>query len=85
MEARKTKKTMSGVVVSDKMDKTVVVRVERYYKHPRYGKFVRSSKKYKAHDEGNRAKVGDTVLLIESRPVSREKRWAVRTIVERAA
>jgi small subunit ribosomal protein S17 len=85
MEARKTKKTLTGVVVSDKMEKTVVVRVERNYKHPRYGKFLRTSKKYKAHNEGNKAKAGDTVIIIESRPLSREKRWAVQEIVERAA
>ncbi len=85
MENRGIKKTLTGVVVSDKMDKTVVVRVERNYRHARYGKFVRSSKKYKAHNEGNTAKVGDTVLMIESRPLSSEKRWVVKEIIKTAA
>ncbi len=84
MEKQKRKKELQGVVVSDKMDKTVVVRVERRFRHPVYKKFVRSTKTYKAHDEANDARVGDTVLLIESRPLSRNKRWAVRKIVERA-
>lgn len=79
------KKTLIGVVVSDKMDKTVVVKVERNYMHRRYHKFVRSSKKYKAHNVGNDAKVGDTVLIIESRPLSAEKRWVVKEILQRAA
>ncbi len=81
----KTKKTLTGVVVSDKMDRTVVVRVERRYRHPVYKKFIRSSKKYKAHNEGNKARVGDTVQLIESRPLSATKRWVVTQIIERAA
>jgi small subunit ribosomal protein S17 len=85
MENKGVKKTLTGVVVSDKMDKTVVVKVERNYMHRRYGKFVRSTKKYKAHNEGNTAKVGDTVLLIESRPLSAEKRWVVKQILEKAA
>jgi small subunit ribosomal protein S17 len=79
------KKTLTGIVVSDKMDKTVVVEVVRNYMHRRYHKFVRSTKKYKAHNEGNTAKVGDTVLIIESRPLSSQKRWVVKEIVERAA
>jgi small subunit ribosomal protein S17 len=78
------KKTLTGVVVSDKMDKTVVVKVERRFRHPVYGKFVRSTKKYKAHDSVNSAKTGDTVLIIESRPLSREKRWVVKEIIVRA-
>ena len=83
--AKHIKKTLTGVVVSDKMEKTVVVEVVRNYMHRRYHKFVRSTKKYKAHNEGNKAKVGDTVLIIESRPLSAEKRWVVKEIVERAA
>ena len=79
------KKTMTGIVVRDKMEKTVVVEVVRNYMHRRYHKFVRSTKKYKAHNEGNKAKVGDTVLIIESRPLSAEKRWVVKEILERAA
>ncbi len=83
--AKHIKKTLTGVVVSDKMEKTVVVEVVRNYMHRRYHKFVRSTKKYKAHNEGNKAKVGDTVLIIESRPLSAQKRWVVKEIVERAA
>jgi small subunit ribosomal protein S17 len=71
------KKRLVGSVVSDKMDKTVVVRVERLVRHPRYGKVLRQVKKYKAHDEGNVCRVGDVVRIVESRPLSREKRWAV--------
>lgn len=85
MEKTGIKKTLTGIVVSDKMDKTVVVKVVRNFRHTRYGKFVRSSKKYKAHNEGNKAKVGDTVLMIESRPLSAEKRWVVKEIIQRAA
>jgi small subunit ribosomal protein S17 len=73
-----------GSVVSDKMDKTVVVRVERMERHPRYGKVLRRRKKYKAHDEGNRCRVGDVVRIVESRPLSREKRWVVEKIIARA-
>lgn len=79
------KKTLTGVVVSDKMDKTVVVQVVRNYMHKKYHKFVRSSKKYHAHNAGNKAKLGDTVVIIESRPLSALKRWAVKEIVQRAA
>ena len=68
---------MQGVVVSDKMDKTVVVRVERRVKHPIYKKFIRRSKRYAAHDEDNAHKVGDVVRIQESRPISKRKRWIV--------
>lgn len=71
-------KILRGVVVSDKMDKTVVVDVKRYYKHPRYGKFVTSNKKYKAHDENNEFKVGDKVEIIETVPVSKDKKFKVK-------
>jgi small subunit ribosomal protein S17 len=71
-------KVLRGVVVSDKMDKTVVVDVERYYKHPKYGKFVTSNKKYKAHDEGNDFKVGDKVEILETKPFSKDKRFKVK-------
>jgi small subunit ribosomal protein S17 len=66
-------KTLSGTVVSDKMKDTVVVLVERCEKHPRYGKFIRKRKKFKAHDAGNTAKIGDKVQIIETRPISKEK------------
>lgn len=78
------KRTLVGQVVSDKMDKTVVVVVEARRRHPLYGKVVRSVKRYKAHDEENACHVGDRVRIVESRPLSREKRWAVQEVVERA-
>jgi small subunit ribosomal protein S17 len=71
------KRILQGTVVSDKADKTVTVRVERRFTHPIYKKTVRSSKKYAAHDEQNKCKVGDVVKIIESRPVSKTKKWAV--------
>ena len=71
-------KVLSGVVVSDKMDKTVVVEVQRYFKHPVYGKFVKMRKKYKAHDELNEKKVGDKVEIVESKPISKDKRFTVK-------
>jgi len=79
-----SRRRLVGSVVSDKMDKTVVVRVERMERHPRYGKVLRRRKKYKAHDEGNRCRVGDVVRIVESRPLSREKRWVVEKIIARA-
>lgn len=78
------KRTLEGRVVSDKMDKTVVVEVDRLYRHRRYKKVVRAVKKYKAHDEENACRIGDLVRIIESRPLSREKRWVVQEILERA-
>jgi small subunit ribosomal protein S17 len=77
VEDTKKKKVLSGVVVSDKMDKTVVVSVSRFIKHPKYGKFYKVSKKYKAHDEENKFKVGDKVEIIETKPVSKDKKFAV--------
>ncbi len=71
------KRVLSGVVVSDKMDKTVVVRVERRFTHPTYKKIIRRSKKYSAHDETNRCKVGDVVTIRECRPISKNKCWEV--------
>jgi len=71
------KRILQGVVTSDKADKTVTVRVERRYTHPIYKKTVRSSKKYAAHDEQNKFKVGDVVKIVESRPISKSKKWAV--------
>ena len=83
--ARKRHKTLTGTVLSDKMDKTVVVMVTRRYKHPVFSKYVSARKKYKAHDERNSCKTGDTVLIEESRPLSREKRWRVKSILKRNA
>ena len=73
-----------GLVVSDKMDKTVVVEVEDRVKHPKYGKVIRRTKKYKAHDGANECGVGDRVLLMETRPLSATKRWRVAEILEKA-
>ena len=70
-------KTLQGIVVSDKMDKTVVVSVTRFVKHPKYKKYLKSSKKFKPHDEGNVHKVGDKVTIIETRPISKDKHFAV--------
>jgi small subunit ribosomal protein S17 len=81
---REQRKQLVGTVTSDKMDKTVVVTVERAQRHPIYGKVVRSSKKYMAHDETNECREGDRVEIIESKPMSRNKRWSVVTIIERA-
>lgn len=78
------KRTLEGRVVSDKMDKTVVVEVGRLYRHARYKKVVRGVKKFKAHDEDNACRVGDLVRIVESRPLSRQKRWLVQEILERA-
>ncbi|MCD6462998.1 MAG: 30S ribosomal protein S17 [Thermotogae bacterium] len=79
------KKRLTGVVVSDKMDKTVVVMVERIVKHPRYGKYIKRRKKYHAHDEKNECKTGDVVEIIESRPLSKTKRWRVVRIIRKGA
>ncbi|GAA4095625.1 30S ribosomal protein S17 [Nonomuraea sp. NPDC050663] len=81
---RSYRKTREGLVVSDKMDKTVVVSVEDRVKHPLYGKVIRRTKKYKAHDEQNACGVGDRVLLMETRPMSATKRWRVVEILEKA-
>jgi len=78
------RKVRVGVVVSDKMQKTVVVQIERRVPHPVYGKMVTKSKKFKAHDEENSAKTGDTVRIVETRPLSKDKRWRVLEIVHRA-
>ena len=83
-EARNARKTRTGLVVSDKMEKTVVVAIERRVPHPVYGKMVTRTKRLKAHDEENSAKVGDTVRIVESRPLSKDKRWRVVEIVNRA-
>ncbi len=81
---REQRKRLTGVVTSDKMDKTVVVAVTTTKRHPVYGKVMRLVKKYKAHDEANECRKGDRVLIIESKPISRHKRWSVVSILERA-
>lgn len=78
-----TRKRMVGTVISDKMDKTVVVSVESLVQHKRYKKYIRRRKKYKAHDEKNECRIGDKVLIQETRPLSKEKRWKVIQILER--
>jgi small subunit ribosomal protein S17 len=81
---RGARKVRTGLVVSDKMQKTVVVQIDRRVPHPVYGKMVTRSKKFKAHDEENSAKTGDTVRIMETRPLSKDKRWRVVEIIERA-
>jgi len=83
-ETRGQRKARIGTVVSNKMDKTVTVKVERVMQHPLYRKVVRRSKKYMAHDENNECRVGDVVKIMETRPLSRRKRWRVVEIIERA-
>lgn len=77
------RRTLVGRVVSDKMQKTVVVRVDRRYQHPKYKKYVTHSTRYMAHDEAGQCRVGDHVVIIESRPLSRHKRWAVKEVQSR--
>ena len=81
---RGRRKVRTGVVVSDTMDKTIVVRIDRQFRHPFYGKTVRRSSKLAAHDESNDVHVGDTVRVMETRPLSKTKRWRVVEVVERA-
>ena len=83
--ALQRRRTMVGTVVSDKMQKTIVVKVDRRVRHLAYKKYIMKSRRFKAHDEKNEAKVGDLVVLIESRPMSRDKRWAMQSIMRRAA
>jgi small subunit ribosomal protein S17 len=80
---REQRKTLVGTVTSDKMEKTVVVTVQRTTRHPLYGKIMKVSKKYKAHDENNEAKMGDTVRISECRPISKDKSYFVQEILER--
>ena len=84
MEERNLRKTRVGVVVSDKMDKTIVVAIEDHVKHPLYGKIVKRTYKLKAHDENNDANIGDTVRVMETRPLSKDNRWRLVEIMERA-
>jgi small subunit ribosomal protein S17 len=79
------RKTREGVVVSDTMEKTRVVRIERVFRHPRYERVIRSSKKLKAHDEQNASHVGDRVVIEETRPLSKDKRWRIREILTRVS
>ncbi len=83
MKGRGMRKTMVGTVVSDRMDKTIVVLVQRLVKHPLYQKYIRKRKRYKVHDEKNDCHPGDRVLIMETRPLSREKRWRVKEVLER--
>ena len=78
-------KSRVGLVVSDKMNKTRVVAVERAFRHPRYERVVKRTTRFKAHDERNEAHVGDRVLIVETRPLSRDKRWRIKEILERAS
>ncbi len=82
---REQRKRLVGVVTSDKMDKTVVVAVTRTKRHPRYGKVMRLVSKYMAHDENNECRIGDRVQIIESRPISRRKRWSVIAVLDRVS
>ena len=82
-EGRGRKKVLVGTVVSNKMDKTIVVSVERNYRHPVYKKYIRRLVKFTAHDERNECEIGDVVMIIESRPLSRTKRWRMSRIVEK--
>jgi small subunit ribosomal protein S17 len=81
---QRQRRVLTGTVVSDKMDKTIVVQVQRRYKHPRYRKYVSERLRYKAHDEKNEAKTGDTVRIVSCRPLSRDKRWMLQAVVEKA-
>ena len=84
MEERARRKVKMGVVVSDKMDKTIVVKIEDFVRHPLYGKRVKRTKKFKAHDELNTCGIGDKVKIMETRPLSRDKRWRLVEIIEKA-
>ena len=83
-EVRGMRKTRTGVVVSDKMDKTIVVEIRTRVKHPLYGKIMNRTKTFKAHDENNECGIGDTVRIMETRPLSKDKRWRLVEIVEKA-
>ena len=83
-EVRGMRKTRTGVVVSDKMDKTIVVEIRTRVKHPLYGKIMNRTKRFKAHDEENQGGIGDTVLVMETRPLSKDKRWRLVKIIEKA-
>ena len=84
MEERNKRKMAEGIVVSDKMDKTVVMQVQRLVKHPLYGKVMKRTKKYKVHDENNECKIGDIIRAMETRPLSKDKRWRLVEVVRKA-
>lgn len=84
MEKRNLRKERIGIVSSDKMEKSIVVSVERKVKHPKYGKFVKKTTKFVAHDENNDCNIGDTVRIMETRPLSKSKNWRLVEIIERA-
>lgn len=84
MSTRSNRKVRMGVVVSDKMDKTVVFEVERKTKHPLYKRVIKRTKRFKAHDENNECRVGDTIKVMETRPISKDKKWRVVEIISRA-
>jgi len=81
---RGQRKNRLGVVVSDKMDKTIVVEITRRFRHPIYGKYIRRSKKYHVHDANNECRIGDRVLIEETRPISKLKRWRLKEVIEKA-
>jgi small subunit ribosomal protein S17 len=83
-EQKAIKRTLTGLVISDKMDKTITVKIERQVKHPKYGKFIKRSTKVHAHDEANECKMGDTVTVAECRPLSKSKSWQLVEVVEKA-
>lgn len=85
MKERKPRKKRVGIVVSDKMDKTITVKIEYFQKHPKYGKYIRKFTKCKAHDEKNIARIGDKVEIQETRPLSKTKRWRLVQIIEKAS
>ncbi|OEU75374.1 MAG: 30S ribosomal protein S17 [Desulfuromonadales bacterium C00003093] len=84
MNNKRRRRTLTGIVTSDRMDKTVVAEVTRRVRHPMYGKFIQRRKKYMAHDLENSCKIGDRIIMEESRPISKRKRWFVKEILERA-
>ncbi len=84
MEKRNLRKERTGLVVSNKMDKSITVQIERKFRHPIYGKFVKKTKKFIAHDEKNECNIGDTVRIMETRPLSKRKNWRLVEIIERA-
>lgn len=83
-ESRGRARVQEGYVVSDKMDKSIVVDITVFKRHPTYGKFIKSSKRYVAHDEREEANIGDRVRIVETRPLSKTKRWRLQTVIERA-
>ena len=84
METRTSRKERTGIVVSNKMQKSIVVEVQRRIRHPKYGKFIKRSSRFMAHDETNQCNIGDTVRIMETRPLSRQKSWRLVEILERA-